>query len=330
MTMQRLKEQRQAVVAERVSPADAAATIRQLSDSIHLWAHNSGTAHRSNSFPLWQPQVDSVARTEYDALELKIDEFCERSAPESDMWLDTNPARNITWWSMDVIRRYWLSTIGALSGAASLLPEAGQVRAPIILARVGLEALATIGQIADPDISSRERLRRNLNLRLVEVYDSDTESDAEDFRSTDELIAFAEHLGFSVTISKKRWVKPNIKRTDGKRESTAATIEEMLPGWGRDMWNTQSAIAHSRDPKTLLADEYGPLQTVEPWQSAETSAINLLAVVMPIEKITESVSAHTGWPAFADQATLDACVAALYSCSGSDDERIGAALGFEN
>lgn len=231
---------------------------------------------------------------------------------------------------MEVIRRCWLSTVGALSGAATLLPEPGQVRAPIILARAGLEALALIGQIADPEISSEERLRRNLNLRFVEVFDSEGESEAEGYPATDELVSFAEYLGFSVVYNKKKRVRPNIKRADGRRESSGASIEAMLPGLGRDMWNTQSAIAHSRAPLTLLADEYGPLHTVETWESAETSARNVLSVVLAIAKTVDALSTYTGWTAFSDDEALHACLAALDSCHGGNDDNVRAALGFED
>jgi hypothetical protein len=325
-----LAQESAAISAMRATPEETASALAQLVDSLYQWANASGTAHRSGTHPLWQPAAGSVAMTDHAEVEDRTVEFCDGASLHSDIWIGTNPARNVTWWSMDAIRRCVMSCVGALSGAATLLPVPGQVRAPIILARAALEALSVIRQLADVDATSDERLRRSLNMRFDEVWSAERGLPSDDRTTTDELVTFAKHLGFDVDYNKRKRGGPDIPRADKKQESAGASIEAMLPGLGSQFWTIQSAVAHSNASNIFVPDEWTALHEVSIQMQARGSSLHLDSVVSSLQKTLPHLSAYTGWPKFPDDEALSTCRTALNSCAGGDDDRIRAVLGFDD
>lgn len=315
------------VVSERVPPPVTAQSLLDLTSLVYYWAESQGTSHRSDTFPTWQPLKDSLAYVEGLTHEQLIASFLEQNRLSSGTWLDTNPTRNMVGWSMEVMRRCLLTTLDSLAGAAVLLSRPGHSRAPIILARSALEATATLAGLVDPTIDSKERSRRLLNLRLSEIHEAaEGESGSVDLQ---EMLAFAEHIGFTPVRPRSRWTAPFLPGANGRADSSAQAIERALPSVGRDFWRTQSAVTHSRAAAMLIADEYAAPHAIDPGRQAESASFNILPSVLVLTEMLPSISAFTGWSAFEHQDVVQRCHRALSSCAGLDDRAIRGRLGFD-
>ena len=326
--LQRGVQEMNQVIAKRVAPDSAALTLLNLTSEIYRWTDAEGSAHETDTFPTWQPAAGSRATAEAEVHESSIAAYIEGFHPTSSTWWDSNPTRNLIMWSMEVLRRCLLTTLDSLSGAAALLPSPGHSRAPIILSRSALEAGATVSSIVDPQLSSEERSRRLLNLRLAELHESALDEDQRE--EVAEMISFAEYLGFSVTRPKNRWVAPFVPGPTGRSDSSAQAIERALPSVGRDLWRDQSAVAHSRATAILLADEFAAPHEIDLGRQAESAALNLLPAVMVLTELLPAISAFTGWAPLDARLHVQRCFQAMSSCAGLNDRAIRQELGFAN
>jgi len=337
--LQQSTVEHQRVVEQRPKANDLGESLRRftapLSDWTDTWRSMAAVRREvdpSQDYALY-PLVSAPAQADLVHWEPHVARYCEDSAPSSGHWFETNPIRNPVAWGLDFLARCFNTVFDDFAGIAVLIQTERHVRAPITLARSVLEAAGIACHIIDPMASQTERLRRVLNLHFDELKEACNARGGDDGQSDSsvelaELIAFADQLGFNVKYKPERWMAPVIL-ADGRvqPDSVRKVVEEVLPGVGVDMWRSLSAVAHSRESRTVLPDEYAPGHMIKSWQRTESVAWHTLAPMMMVRELCIRIERYLGWEFSEPRKLLDAIVLQWSIGGGLYDKQIRSNLG---
>ncbi len=224
-------------------------------------------------------------------------------AQADQLWVTSLPGpwpRNPARLSLNLLQRLATAAIDHLRGLAVLMREEELVRAPVATARSALEACATASFLMDTSVSQRERLRRAINVLLIELEESrreavlqeDGEGAAEQVEEITRILAAAEACGMSSKWNRNRRRSfPHLPEAD----STQRMIEALLlEGLGASVWRNMSAIAHNRESHTLLLfDPQGVHLSVE--MRTHDVALNSISAVVAGTEFVSRVAGYVGW-----------------------------------
>lgn len=284
----------------------------------------------------WLPAADSPADGDVNFLAPLVDQYCQQFKPSGTHWLETNPTRNPAAWSVVFLRRVFFTVIDHMRALAELVGTGAHLRAPIVLSRTLLEASSVGSFIIDTEVEPRERLRRILNLHLEELKEA-SNATAGELReqyegNIDELLTFARHCKLpAASYRPERFQPPSLPGpTSSRSESASRMVDIALPDVGRDMYRSLSAVAHSRDSRTLLPDEYTLPHEIVDWRRTESAAWHSIAPLFVVKLLVERTAAYLGWTALDSWATSFEVVITQWSIAGGlADEQIRSALGLE-
>ena len=249
----------------------------------------------------WLPAAGSPAAGDFDFFAPLVEQFCQEFEPVGTHWLETNPSRNPADWSVVFLRRVFFTVIDHMRALAELVGTGAHLRAPMVLSRTLLEASSVGSFIIDIEVEPRERLRRILNLHLEELKEA-SNATAGDLReqyesNIGELVAFAHHCALPVApYTPERFQAPMLPGpTSSRSESASRMVDIALPDLGRDMYRSLSAVAHSRDSRTLLPDEYSLPHEIVDWRRTESAAWHSIAPLFVVKLLAERTAAYLGW-----------------------------------
>lgn len=284
----------------------------------------------------WLPAADSPAADDVNSFAPLVDQFCQRAEPRGTHWLETNPTRNPAAWSVVFLRRVFFTVIDHMRALAELVGSGAHLRAPIVLSRTLLEASSVGSFIIDIEVEPRERLRRILNLHLEELKEASNATTGELRKQYEgdihELLAFARYCDLpTVSYKPERFQAPTLPGpTSSRSESASRMVDIALPDVGRDMYRSLSAVAHSRDSRTLLPDEYTLPHDIVDWRRTESAAWHSIAPLFVVRLLAERTAAYLGWTALDSWATSFEVVITQWSIAGGlADEQIRSALGLD-
>lgn len=280
----------------------------------------------------WPPNPVSVGATDRGTYERSIASFVASHAPQATHWLDTNPHRNPVLWATGYLRRSYYTIIDCFAGISGLLGREGSfhLRAPIVLARSAFECAAWGAYVTDPDIDANERLRRILNLHFEEVQESlNAGASAEDDdRGRADLIAYAQHCGFTVKTGRQPWMAPVILAPNRNAPDSARhVIDQILPGVGVDMWRSMSAVAHGRSAQVVIPDEHSRPSDLKAWQRVESISWHTLPALLLTQELCSHTEAYLGWETREWGEELQPVAAAFGIAAGLRDAEIRQGLG---
>ncbi len=208
---------------------------------------------------------------------------------------DENPMRD----GIDLVRSLIAATIDHLRGTVVLL-RTELARAPVAVARSGLEACATAVYVLDVAIDERERLRRFTNLRLAQL--NEYLRDAEEPAQRDSYAAHIRKLlddCQALGIQSSRWrqgsTTPYLPNAKGRQDVPQAMIESFIEGSSGALWRPMSAVVHSRESTMLMFDQWVGYDEGDERIRSKDIASHSIGAIFALVEVAPRLGSYLGW-----------------------------------
>jgi hypothetical protein len=230
---------------------------------------------------LWYPAAGSVAEADYMWAE-----------GLSAAWSE-NPIRS----NFDLIRRLISAALDHTAGLATLMGT-NLARAPLAAARAAMEAVATAAFMMDPNQDPMERLRRGLNIRLLELDEKRRAAEGqlkqEAHDEIQSIVDAAPSADMEVNWRPKRL--PYIPNASNTTDSAAWMIGDLLAHQdiGASFYRSTSGAIHSRDDVTsLLMWDWNGYPDARSRDRDVT--FGTIGAVLTLIALVPRVATYTGW-----------------------------------
>lgn len=207
-------------------------SLENLSVEVALGDHD----HRKS---LWYPAAGSIGETDHVWAEGLGSGWSE------------NPIRS----NLDLLRRLISAALDHTAGLATLMGT-NLARAPLAAARAAMEAVATAAFMMDLSQDPKERLRRGLNIRLLELDEKRRAAEGqlkqEAHDEIQSIVDAAPSAGLEVSWRPRKL--PYIPNASKTTDSAAWMVGDLLAHQdvGASFYRSTSGAIHSRDDVTSL------------------------------------------------------------------------------